>query len=105
MLSGMQAWTRQLGTVQTAWQREWWGFVEQRLRKDAALPGQLSCCKGPDEALRVCADFYRQAVDDYQRELLTMTRLGADLTLAHSEDVARTDAPEPGERALHVGNL
>ncbi len=78
-LVDLTAWTRQISTFQTAWQQEWWRFVSDRLSKDAAFAQQLVSCKAPDDVGRTYVAFFKQALEDYQMELATLTQLGTEL--------------------------
>ena len=82
LFGGVTAWTRQISTYQAAWQQQWWGFVSDRLSKDAALMSQLASCKAADDITRTYADFYKQAMEDYQKELVTLAQLSTELTVA-----------------------
>jgi phasin protein len=75
---------------------EWLDFVNRRLKEDLNLPQRMCACRSPEEARETYVTFWRQAVDDYQKELAVMARLGTgfvsnSLTAAqsHAEEAAR----------------
>ena len=75
---------------------EWLDFVNRRLKEDLNLPQRMCACRTPEEARDTYAAFWRQAVDDYQKEFVVMARLGSgfmsnSLAAAHSraEEAAR----------------
>lgn len=82
IVEGLTAWTKQISSYQAAWQEEWWGFVGSRLSKDAALWQQLSSCTEPSDVAHTYAEFFKQAIDDYQKEFGTLAQLSSEITIA-----------------------
>jgi hypothetical protein len=58
---------------------EWLDFVNRRLKEDLRLPQHVCACRSPDEVRETYAAFWRQAVDDYQKELVVLAGLGNGL--------------------------
>jgi hypothetical protein len=75
MLSGLGDWYQAAAETAIALNTEWLRFCQQRLKEDTALFQQLSPCRAPDEFLRVYADFWSTATDDYQMEFAELARL------------------------------
>jgi hypothetical protein len=65
-----------LGMAAAELNREWFGFLDRRLRENVAFPQRLASCKDPAEALEVWAEFSQVAVADYLKELGKLTQLG-----------------------------
>src|SRR5262245_1767088 len=75
---------------------EWLDFVNRRLKEDLRLPQRVCACRTPEQVRDTYAIFWRQAVDDYQKEFALLSRLGSgflsnSLTAAHIrvEEAAR----------------
>jgi hypothetical protein len=58
---------------------EWLDFVNRRLKEDLKLPQRMCACRTPEEVRDTYASFWRQAVDDYQKEFALLSRLGSGL--------------------------
>jgi hypothetical protein len=58
---------------------EWLDFVNRRLKEDVKLPQRVCACRSPEEVRDTYASFWRQAVDDYQKEFALLSRLGSGL--------------------------
>jgi hypothetical protein len=58
---------------------EWLDFVNRRLKEDLKLPQLLCACRSPEETRDIYVAFWQRAMDDYQKELTVMTRLGSQL--------------------------
>jgi hypothetical protein len=56
---------------------EWLDFVNRRLKEDLNLPQRVCACRSPDEMRDTCVAFWRQAIDDYQKEFNVMAKLGS----------------------------
>jgi hypothetical protein len=56
---------------------EWLDFINRRLKEDLKLPQRVCACRSPEELRDTYASFWRQAVDDYQKELALLSRLGS----------------------------
>ncbi|SLN31252.1 hypothetical protein PEL8287_01460 [Roseovarius litorisediminis] len=56
--------------------QHWMTFLSNRFKQDADLLHRLGACKDPTEATSTFSDFYKAAVDDYQREFAEMASLG-----------------------------
>ena len=79
--------------------KNWVAFFNRRLKEDLAMPQQLAACKTMRDMYGVYADFFQNAVADYQSELEQMTKIGktlADDTMqaiqARMEDAARPNS-------------
>ncbi len=79
-----------------AMNKNWVAFLNRRLKEDFAMPQQLAACKTVRDMYGVYADFFQNAVADYQAEVEQMTKIGktlADDTMqviqARMEDAAR----------------
>ena len=62
-----------------AMNKNWVAFVNRRLKEDFAMPQQLAQCKTVRDMYGVYADFFQNAVADYQAEVEQMTKIGKDL--------------------------
>jgi hypothetical protein len=65
--------------------KEWSSFVTRRLKEDLGLPQQFGACKTPQDVFKVYSDFYRQALEEYQRELAKLTKMGQGLAAEVAE--------------------
>lgn len=54
----------------------WLRFMQRRFAHDMELPSRLAGCKSPQDLVRVYAEFFRAAAQDYQLEIAEVTRLG-----------------------------
>ena len=72
---------------------EWLDFVNRRLKEDLRLPQRVYACRTPEEVRDTYAGFWRQAMEDYQKELATLTRLGSGL-VSNSLTAAQSRADE-----------
>src|SRR5262249_30999037 len=82
-----------------AMNKNWVEFLNRRLKKELGMPKQLAECKSLPEVYSVYADFFQNAVADYQTELEEMSKLGrtmADDTLQALQ--ARPGVATPGPR-------
>jgi hypothetical protein len=75
---------------------EWLDFVNRRLKEDLNLPQRVCACRSAEELRDTYTAFWRQAMDDYQKEFTVMAKLGSgflsnSLTAAQSrlEEAAR----------------
>jgi hypothetical protein len=75
---------------------EWLDFVNRRLKEDLNLPQRVCACRSAEELRDTYTVFWRQAMDDYQKEFTVMAKLGSgflsnSLTAAQSrlEEAAR----------------
>jgi len=62
-----------------AMNKNWVAFLNRRLKEDFAMPQQLAACKTVRDMYGVYADFFQNAVADYQAEVEQMTKLGKTL--------------------------
>ncbi len=62
-----------------AMNKNWVAFVNRRLKEDFAMPQHLAQCKTVRDMYGVYADFFQNAVADYQAEVEQMTKIGKDL--------------------------
>jgi hypothetical protein len=72
---------------------EWLDFVNRRLKEDLNFPQRVCACRSPDEVRDTYAVFWRQAMDDYQKEFTVMAKLGSGL-LSTSLTAAQSRANE-----------
>ena len=59
-----------------ALQTQWAGFLMHRVEEDAALVHCLVKCSGPQDTYSIYANFFQQALADYQLEFSEIARLG-----------------------------
>jgi len=62
-----------------AMNKNWVAFVNRRLKEDFAMPQQLAACKTVRDMYGVYADFFQNALADYQSEMEQMTKIGKNL--------------------------
>ena len=62
-----------------AMNKNWVAFLNRRLKEDFAMPQQLAACKTVRDMYGVYADFFQNAVADYQSEVEQMTKIGKTL--------------------------
>ena len=72
---------------------EWLDFVNRRLKEDLNFPQRVCACRTAEDLRDTYAAFWRQAMDDYQREMTVMARLGSGL-LTNSLTAAQSRAKE-----------
>lgn len=72
---------------------EWLDFVNRRLKEDLNLPQRVCACRSPEELRDTYAVFWRQAMDDYQKEFAVMARLGTGF-VSNSLNAAQTRVEE-----------
>ncbi|MCO4846496.1 MAG: phasin family protein [Yoonia sp.] len=56
--------------------QHWMNFLGDRFKQDTALLQKLSKCTDPAEMTAAHTEFYKETVEDYQREFAEMTKLG-----------------------------
>ena len=56
--------------------RQWTGFVTQRLQEDVALVHRLANCTNSMDVYGVYSDFFQKTLADYQHEFIEMMKLG-----------------------------
>jgi hypothetical protein len=52
----------------TAYQKEWFGFLNARWQENTAMPARLSACRSLPEVQQVYVDFWQRAADQYSGE-------------------------------------
>lgn len=72
---------------------EWLDFVNRRLKEDLNLPQRVCACRSPEELRDTYTAFWRQAIDDYQKEFTIMAKLGGGF-LSNSLTAAQSRAEE-----------
>ena len=72
---------------------EWLDFVNRRMKEDLRLPQRVCACRTPEEVRDIYTGFWRQAVDDYQKEFALLSRLGSGF-LSTSLTAAQTRVEE-----------
>jgi hypothetical protein len=58
---------------------EWHDFVGRRLKENVALMQRLTHSCAPDQVLAAYSDFWQRAVEDYGKEMTTMSKLMTSL--------------------------
>jgi Phasin protein len=76
MLKGNANAQEGFGTIAT----EWRGFVSHRLQEDLTLTQRLSHCRTAEQILAAYTEFWRKAVEDYGKEVTSMTKLVTGVT-------------------------
>src|SRR5262249_43897427 len=92
-LAGAAKWNGKMYEGMAMLGSEWLDFVNRRLKEDLRLPQRLCACRTPVEVRDIYATFWRQAVDDYQKELALLSRLGSGF-LSNSLTAAQTRVEE-----------
>ncbi|MBO0763774.1 MAG: phasin family protein [Hyphomicrobiaceae bacterium] len=72
---------------------EWLDFVNRRLKEDLNLPQRMCACRSAEELRDIYTAFWRQAIDDYQKEFTVMTKLGSSF-LSNSLTAMQTRVEE-----------
>jgi hypothetical protein len=62
-----------------AMNRNWVGFVNQRLKEDLAMPQHLAACKTVQDMYGVYTEFFQTAYAAYQAQFEQMSKLGKSL--------------------------
>ena len=62
-----------------AMNKNWVGFVNQRLKEDLAMPQQLAACKTVQDMYGVYTEFFQTACAAYQTQFEQMSKLGKSL--------------------------
>jgi hypothetical protein len=88
-LAGAAKWNGKMCEGMAMLGSEWLNFVNRRLKEDLGLPQRVCACRSATELRDTYAGFWRQAADDYQKELALLSRLGsgvlsASLAAAHT---------------------
>jgi hypothetical protein len=81
---GPWVWNGPFGATMVAINREWGEFVKHRLDRDLALAQNLTVCKAPDDVWRIYSEFWVKAAEEYQQELVVLSRLGNTVLAANS---------------------
>jgi hypothetical protein len=92
-LAGAAQWN---GRIYEGWANlgvEWLDFVNHRLKEDLRLPQRVCACRSPEEVRDTYTAFWKQAADDYQKELAVMAKLGSGF-LSSSLAAPQTRADE-----------
>ena len=104
MSSGFDGLNKSLGAAASEVNREWFEFLQGRLRQDFELPKRLLSCKGPAEFFETYAEFSQNALNDYLKEFAELTRLTNSAANAsinairHETGPARTNKPRSHAR-------
>jgi hypothetical protein len=95
-LAGAVRWNGKMYEGMAMLGSEWLDFVNRRLKEELRLPQRVCACRSPEEVRDIYGNFWRQAIDDYQKEFALLSRLGSgllssSLTAAHTrlEEAAR----------------
>jgi hypothetical protein len=95
-LAGAARWNGKMYEGMATLGSEWLDFVNRRLKEDLKLPQRVYACRSAEEMRDTYATFWRQAMDDYQKEFALLSRLGSGLvsnsltaTQARAEEAAR----------------
>lgn len=62
--------------------REYYGFIADRLRKDAEFGQELMGCRQPMAAFSLWSDFGKEVVSDYQAEVQKLQAMTAEALAA-----------------------
>jgi hypothetical protein len=81
-LAGAAKWNGKMCEGMAMLGSEWLDFVNRRLKEDLGLPQRVCACRSPVEVRDTYASFWRQTVDDYQKEFALLSRLGSGLLSA-----------------------
>jgi hypothetical protein len=92
-LAGAAKWNGKMYEGLATLGSEWLDFVNRRLKEDLNLAPRVCACRSPDEMRDTYVAFWRQAIDDYQKEFGVMVTLGGGL-LSNSLTAAQTRAEE-----------
>jgi hypothetical protein len=92
-LAGAARWNGKMCEGMAMLGSEWLNFVNRRLKEDLGLPQRVCACRSPEEVRDAYTSFWRQAVDDYQKEFALLSRLGSGL-LSASLAAAQTRVEE-----------
>src|SRR5262245_16076000 len=76
-LAGAAKWNGKMYEGMAMLGSEWLDFVNRRLKEDLRLPQRVFACRTPEQLRDTYAAFWRQAADDYQKELALLSRLGS----------------------------
>ena len=89
-----------------AMNRNWVGFVNQRLKEDLAMPQQLAACKTVQDMYGVYTEFFQTAYAAYQAQFEQMSKLGKSLAedtvqavQSGAEEVAKSATEKARTRA------
>jgi hypothetical protein len=93
VLAGTVKWNGKMYEGYATLGSEWLDFVNRRLKEDLKLPQRVCACRTPEEVRDTYTGFGRQAVDDYQKELALLSRLGSGF-LSNSLTAAQTRVEE-----------
>ena len=78
-LAGTARWNGQMYEGMAMLGSEWLDFVNRRMKEDLRLPQRVCACRSPEELRDTYASFWRQAADDYQKELALLSQLSSGL--------------------------
>jgi hypothetical protein len=62
-----------------AFNKEWVGFVNKRLKEDFAVPQQLAACKTFEDMYTVYTGYMQRAAEQYRTELEQMSKFGQSI--------------------------
>ena len=89
-----------------AMNRNWVGFVNQRLKEDLAMPQQLAACKTVQDMYGVYTEFFQTACAAYQTQFEQMSKLGKSLAedtvqavQSGAEEVVKSATDKVGSKA------
>jgi hypothetical protein len=92
-LAGAAKWNGKMCEGYALLGSEWLDFVNRRLKEDLNLPQRMCACRSPEEMRDAYAAFWRQAIDDYQKEFTVMAKLGSGF-VSSSLSAAQSRAEE-----------
>lgn len=100
----LEAWPAIVGGAVFTGCSEWLSFIHERLQKDLALAQRLTACRDPSDVSRTCAEFWTEAVHDYQDGAarfgqLHLSAWSAVPTVPTSRDARRNTGKERLSRA------
>jgi hypothetical protein len=76
-LAGTVTWNGKMYEGMATLGCEWLDFVNRRMKEDLRLPQRVCACQSPEELRDTYASFWRQAADDYQKELARLSQLSS----------------------------
>lgn len=73
---------------------DWVEFLWRRLQSDLEMPGRIAACGGPQEAQRVCIEYWETAFAQYQEEVAKVGETFLKLTASSVQDQSKAISRE-----------
>jgi Phasin protein len=83
----------------TAYQKEWFGFLNARWQENMAMPARLSACRSLPEVQQVYMDYWKRAADQYGREYQSLGMI------ARADNAAASAAPPTSGNPARTGPM